>query len=161
MSYYVESEIEVKLFEIRKYGWTSGMQLKHSFPAGVFLPIIFSALTFGYFTWMAGLVFDVKAKIHRAAKRHGLYSFTEMTEYHIGLIAAAGILANLVFVVVGYLIGLPAQMNFVKLSILYVFFNMLPVYDLDGNKIFFGSLILWSFLAALVLVALIGLAFIQ
>jgi Zn-dependent protease len=100
---------------------------------------------------MACLVFDVKPKIYRAAKRHGLYSYSEMTESHIGLIAAVGVIASLVFAVIGYLMGFS---EFSRLSIYFAFFNMIPISDLDGNKIFFGSLILWSFLAALVLIGL-------
>jgi len=36
----------------------------------------------------------------------------------------------------------------------YAFFNILPLSDLDGNKIFFGNLVLWSFIAALVLIGM-------
>jgi len=115
----------------------------------MFLPIITSLVTLGNFVWMGSLVFDVKPEIHRAAKRHGLYSYSEMTEEHIGWIAAAGIAANLIFAVVGYLIGFS---ELARISIYFAFFNMLPLSDLDGNKIFFGSRILWSFLAALVLI---------
>jgi len=150
-SFYLDSEIEIKLWEIKRYGFKAHKYFKKPFPAGAFLPVIVTAFSFGYLTWMAPLVFDVKAKIYRAAKRHGLYSFSEMTEYHIALIAAAGILANLGFAVVGYFIGFN---GFAKLNIYYAFFNMLPVSSLDGNKIFFGSLVLWSFLASIVLIGL-------
>jgi membrane-associated protease RseP (regulator of RpoE activity) len=143
---------------MQRYGFKPHKHLKRPFPMGAFLPIIVAALTMGYVYWLATLVFDVKAKVYRAAKRHGLYSFTEMTEYHIGLIAAGGIVANLLFALIGYLIGFPEQMNFVSLSIFYALFNMLPISSLDGNKIFFGSIILWSFLATIVLIA-VGLAF--
>ncbi len=158
VSFYLDSEIEIKLWEISStplwtplQGWSLPRRLKKPFPAGAFLPIIVTAFSFGYLTWMASLVFDVKAKIHRAAKRHGLYSFSEMTEYHIALIAAGGILANLGLAVIGYFIGFS---DFAKLNIYYAFFNMLPVSNLDGNKIFFGSLVLWSFLASIVLIGL-------
>ena len=154
-SFYLDSEIEIKLWEIKRYGFKAHKYFKKPFPAGAFLPIIVTALSAGYLNWFASLIFDVKPKIYRAAKRHGLYSFSEMTELHIGLIAAAGVSANLIFAVIGYLIGFPL---FTKLNIYYDFFNLLPLSDLDGNKIFFGSLVLWSFLAAIVLVAL-GYAF--
>jgi|SRR3989344_9119764 len=156
-AFYLDSEIEVKLWEIKRYGFRASSYFKRPFLAGVFFPIILAAFSFGYFIWMASLVFDVKAKVYRAAKRHSIYNFSEMTEYHIGLIAAAGILANLVFSIVGYLIGLPEQMAFTRLSAFYIFFNMLPISDLDGNKIFFGSIILWSFFAA---IALAGLGYV-
>ena len=155
---YYDSQIEVKLWDIKRYGlfgvFTRGYihpsrKLKRPFPAGAFFPILFAFFTFGTIKWMASLVFDVKAKIHRAAKRHGLWSFSEMTEYHIGLIAAAGITINLIAAIIGYLINQP---EFAKLNIYFAFFNMLPISDLDGNKIFFGSKILWSFLAIITLI---------
>lgn len=152
-SFYLDSEIEIKLWEIKRYGVKAHWHLKRPFPAGAFLPVISKLLLFpiNSFVWMASLVFDVKAKTYRAAKRHGLYRFTEMTEEHIGLIAAAGIFINLAAAVIGYLIGFPL---FAKLNIYYAFFNMIPISDLDGNKIFFGNLVLWSFLAALTLIGL-------
>lgn len=151
MSIYLDSEIEIKLWEFKRYGFKPKHSLKKAFPAGIFLPILFAIITLGNFIWMSALVFEVKPKIARAAKRFGLYSYSEMTEQHIGLIAASGVIANLIFAVVGYLAGFP---EFSKLSIFLAFFSMIPLSDLDGNKIFFGSLILWSLLAAFVLVGL-------
>ena len=153
-SFYLDSEIEIKLWEIKRYGFKPDSHFKRPFPAGAFIPIITSILSFGYFIWLTGLVFEVKAKIYRAAKRFGLYSFSEMTEYHIGLIAAAGVLTNLFLAGIGYLINLD---EFAKLNIYYAFFNLIPLSNLDGNKIFFGSIVLWSFLVAL---ALIGLGYV-
>jgi len=155
--FYLDSEIEIKLWEIKRYGFKPHKEFKRPFPAGAFFPILLTAISFGYLTWMASLIFEVKPKVYRAAKRHGLYSFSEMTESHIGLIAASGIFATLGFAVLGYFIGLPEIMNFVNLSILYAFYNLIPLSDLDGNKIFFGNKILWSFLAT---VTLIGIGYI-
>ena len=154
-SFYLDSEIETKLWEIRRYGFKPHKYFKKPFPLGAFLPLVTTAFSLGYFKWMAPLVFEVKPKIHRAAKRHGLYSFSEITESHIGLIASSGIIINLIFAIIGYLIGFS---DFARLNIYYAFFNMIPISDLDGNKIFFGSLVLWSFLTALVLIGL-GFAF--
>ena len=153
MSYYLDTEIEMKFWEVKRFGFSHLSSLKTAFPAGIFMPIIVSALSLGNLIWLASLVFDIKPKIHRAAKRHGLYSFSEITEYQIGLIAAIGVFANLVFAIVGYLAGWPI---FAKLNIWLAFFNMIPISDLDGNKIFFGNLVIWSFLAS---ITLIGLAY--
>lgn len=150
-SFYLDSEIEIKMWEIKRYGFKPSKFFKRPFPSGILFPVIFSAITLGNFIWMASLVFDVKPKISRAAKRHGLYSYSEMAENHIGIIAAAGVIANLIFAVIGYLTGF---LEFSRLCIFLAFFNMIPISDLDGNKIFFGSLVLWSFLAALVLIGL-------
>ncbi|MAH03893.1 hypothetical protein CMI39_03865 [Candidatus Pacearchaeota archaeon] len=150
-SFYLDSEIEIKLWEIKRYGFKPKRYFKNPFPAGIFFPIIFLVLSLGSLKWMASLIFDVKPKTYRAAKRHGLYNFSEMTEDHIGLIASAGILVNLIFGLIGYLINFP---EFAKLNIYYAFFNMLPISDLDGNKIFFGNIVIWSFLAVLILIGL-------
>lgn len=153
IGFYLDSEIEIEFWEIKRYGFKAHRYFKKPFPAGAFLPIITTAFSFGYLTWMASLIFEVKPKIYRAAKRHGHYSFLEMSEFHISLIAAAGILANIGFAIIGYLINFP---EFTRWSIYYAAFNMIPISDLDGNKIFFGSKALWSFLASIVLIALIG-----
>lgn len=150
----LDSEVEIKSWEIKRFGFTPKTKLKKWFPIGVFLPILSKIFLWPFknFTWMASLVFDVKAKTYRAAKRHGLYSFSEMTEDHIGYIAAAGIAANIIFSLIGYLIGFPL---FSKLNIYYAFFNLIPISNLDGNKIFFGNSILWSFLATLTLLGMV------
>jgi len=167
-AFYLDSEIKIKLWELKRFGLLHFMNItpiksthpsrefKKPFLAGAFLPIIVTAFSFGYLTWMASLIFEVKSKTYKAAKRHGFYSFTEMPEYHIGLIAASGILANLLFALIGYLINFPL---FTKLNIYYAFFNMIPISSLDGNKIFFGSKLLWSFLTIIVLIAL-GISFV-
>ena len=171
-SFYLDTEIEIKLWEQERTGLFyfinvlplvvthPSQKLKRPFPLGAFMPLIIKVLSLGYLNWMACFVFDTKAKIYRAAKRHGLYSFSEINESHIGLIAAAGILANLIFAIIGYFIGLPEPMNFVKLSIWFAFFNMLPISNLDGNKIFFANLTLWSFLSSITLIGLFYAIFI-
>jgi len=124
-SFYLDSEIEVSLWEIKRYGIKPRQKLKRPFPAGAFIPIISKIIfvPFNNFVWMASLVFDAKPKIYRAARRHGLYSFSEITE-------------------------------FAKLNIYFAFFNLIPISNLDGNKIFFGNTVLWSFLATITLIAL-------
>jgi len=157
MAYFLESEIEIKIWEIKRFGFKTNSYWKKAFPMGAFAPLISKIFLFPLnsgFVWMASFVFDVKAKAYRAAKRHGMYSFSEMTEEHIGRIAAAGIFANLTLAILFYIIGGNFGILFAKLNIWFVFFNMIPISDLDGNKIFFGNLVLWSFLAIITLIGL-------
>jgi len=153
--YYFESDVKVGLWEVGRYGWRSENRFRKPLPAGILFPIILKLISLGKLNWLAFLTFDVEAKVSRAARRHDIYTFSELSEYNLGVIAAWGIIANLFFALIGYLIGLPPEMNFVKLSVYYTLFNMLPISDLDGNKIFFGSMILWSFLAAIVLLGVL------
>ncbi|MBD3247585.1 hypothetical protein GF378_03125 [Candidatus Pacearchaeota archaeon] len=152
LAYYLDSKIEIEIWKWSRYGFKPSNQFKNPFPIGVFLPIIISAITFGNAMWLAALVFEVKPETHRAAKRHGLYSYSDITEYQIGLIAAAGILANLIFAVIGYFAGWNA---FTSLNVWYAFFNLIPISNLDGNKIFFGNLVMWSFLFTVTIVAIV------
>ncbi len=154
MAYLLDSEIEMKVWEIGKYGFSKDKNSKKPFPMGAVLPILSKIIFFPFnaFVWMASLVFDTRPRIYRGAKRFGLYAFSDLTEYHLGLIAASGIAINLILAVVGYFLGFPL---FSRLSIYYAFFNILPISELDGNKIFFGNLILWSFLASLVLIGML------
>lgn len=155
-AYFLESEVEIKIWEIKRFGFKTNDKFRNAFPLGVFMPLISKIFFFGLngFVWMASLVFDVKAKAYRAAKRHGIYSFSEMTEEHIGRIAAVGIIINLILAFVFYIIGGEFGIVFAKLNIWFAFFNMIPISDLDGNKIFFGNLVLWSFLAIITLIGL-------
>lgn len=159
IAYRLDSEIEMRVWEIGKYGFTKDRHSKKPFPLGAFLPIISKIVLFPFksFVWMASLVFDVKPRIYRGAKRFGLYTFSEVTEYHLGLIAASGIVINLILSVIGYFLGFPL---FARLNIYYAFFNILPLSEFDGNKIFFGNLIMWAFLASLVLIGMLFAIFI-
>lgn len=154
-AFYLDSEIEIKPWQIERYGFKKHEYFKKPVPIGIFLPILVSLFSLGRLLWMASVVFDVKPTVYRTAKRHGLYSFSEMTEYHIGLIAAAGVFINLIAAVLGYFLGFP---TFARLNVYFAFFNMIPLSDLDGNKIFFGNIVLWSLLATLALIGL-GYAF--
>ena len=155
-SFYLDSKIEIKLWEVKRYGFKPTRHFKRAFPAGVLFPLLSSFFTLGTFTWLGALVFETKPRVYRAAKKHHLYNFSEMTEGHIGLIAASGILANLLFALIGYLTGFS---DFAALNVYYAFFNILPISDLDGNKIFFGNLVLWSFLATITLMAVGAILF--
>ncbi len=154
-AYYLESEIEVRPWSMERYGFRREQYFKKPFPIGIFLPILAALASLGNFIWMASIVFDVKPKVSRAAKRHGLYSFSEMTESHIGTIAAVGVLVSLLAAVIAYFLGFS---TFARLNIFFAFYSLLPISDLDGNKIFFGNIVLWSFLSALALIGL-GYAF--
>lgn len=153
VAHYLELETEIKLWEFKRWGYKPKQTFKKNFPAGAFFPIISRIifLPLNGFIWMGSLVFNVKAKVYRAAKRHGIYSFSEISEDHLAYIAAAGVFINLILAVLGYLIGFS---EFAKFNIWFAFFNMIPLSNLDGNKIFFGQKILWSFLAILTLIAL-------
>lgn len=119
-AFYLDSRIEVKMLELVQYGFKPQKRFKTPFPLGAF-------------------VFEAKPEIHKAARKRGLYGFSEVTESQTGAIAAAGIFANLFFALGSYLAGFH---QFAVYSVYYALFNVIPLFSLDGNKIFYGSGIL-------------------
>jgi len=150
-AYYYEAEEETKIWNFQRYGLYERSYFKYPIPIGIILPFLLSIITFGSIPWFAVTESDVKPTEARAAKRHQIYSFAEMTEWHLALISASGILASLIIAPIAYILNLQ---ELAKASIYFACFNLLPLGKLDGSRVFFGSLILWVFLAAISLIAL-------
>lgn len=150
-AYYYEAEEVSKIWSFQRYGLYERSYFKHPIPIGILLPFLLSILTFGYIKWFAVIESDVKPTPTRAVKRHDYYSFSEMTEWHLALISASGILASLVLAPISYILNFP---DLARVSVYFACFNLLPLGKLDGTRIFFGSLILWIILAAISLIAL-------
>jgi hypothetical protein len=151
---YWDNEIEHSLWEGSRYWYGPHHKLKRPISLGVVIPIIIKILSFGLLNWSAGLTFETQGKKYKAAKRHGIYAFSEVTEEQIALIAATGILGNILLAIVAYFANAPIIM---RISIIYTFYNLIPISNLDGNKIFFGNLLIWNILAVLSLIGILGL----
>jgi len=153
-AYSREIEIEQKILHWRRWGWYERSYFKKSLPAGLILPFVLVWITYPYYGFIKMLTFlqfDPQPTTARAAKRHGLYRYSELTEWHIAAIAGIGIFASLVLSVFAYIFNFP---NLARYSIYYAAWNLLPLGQLDGSKLLFGSRRLWVLLAILVLIGL-------
>ncbi len=153
-SFYLETETEISLWEFKKFWYKKNHKFSKPIPAGILIPLAIKFFSVGLITWMACLTFEVKGKIYKAAKRHGLYSFSGVTEEEIGWIATAGIIMNILFSILGYVLGYG---QFAQLNILYAFFNLIPLSNLDGSKIFFGNKLVWTILAIIASMGVLGM----
>lgn len=147
MAYALDSNVEHEI-------WQSTFELTpqrsaKEYPAGLILPILLSLITLGKLKFLSLLTYEARALKHRAAKRFGYYSYTELTDWHNGLIGAAGILSILAISIIAYLTGFE---YLAKISTFYAFWNLLPISKLDGTQIFFGSKVLYSILAIITLI---------
>jgi len=140
IAYYLEADLRTKLWSIYQYGFRKSSHFKIPLPM-VWLPIVIGFLTRGYFWWLGILEFDVEPRTERVSRRHGLYRFSEITEWHLAVIATFGIIANLIIAIIGYLTGFE---QFARFSIYFAAWNLIPLSSLDGSKIFFGSKALWG-----------------
>jgi len=150
-AYYLDSQIEFKLWEFERYWFKPKDHFKRPIPLGIILALVLGLVSLGYIKFMALMEFDVKPAVYRGVRRFGLYSFSEMSERHIGLIAFWGMIANLIIAIIAYLINLP---ELAKLNIYFMAYNIIPISNLDGTKILFGSKLLWVVSVAITIIAL-------
>ena len=152
VGYYFETDVKTKLWTWYQFGLRKDWHFKKPVPM-IWLPLLLALSTKGFFLWLGILEFDVEAKTERVSKRHGLYRFTEVTEWHMAWIAIWGIIANLIFATIGYIAGFEL---FAKLSIYFIVWSTIPLGRLDGSKILYGSKGLWiiTFTIAMIILAL-------
>jgi len=150
VGYFLEIDIKTKFWSWYQYGFRKDSHFKKPLPM-IWLPLLISLLTKGFFWWLAILEFDVVAKTERVAKRHGLYRFTQVTENHIAWIATWGIIANFILAIIGYVAGFEL---FTRLSLYFMAWSLIPISNLDGAKIFFSSKGLWITAATIMAIIL-------
>ncbi|HIG52359.1 hypothetical protein CXT76_00270 [Candidatus Parvarchaeota archaeon] len=150
----LDSDVTHEIWRFSRFGFKPDQHFKKGISAGVIFPLVFTAFSLGMLKVMTLLTYNTKILKRRAAKRFGLYSFTEMTDWHTSLIGGAGILATLLIAFLGYWLPLPAELGDIifKTASYYAFFNLVPFSKLDGSQIFFGSRVLWFTLSIITLI---------
>lgn len=154
IGYYLETDVTTRFWSWYQYGFRKDQHFKKPLPMA-WWPLALSLITKGYLWWLAILEFDVKGRTERVSRRHGLYRFSEVTEWHMAIIAIFGIATNLIMAVIGYIAGFE---TFASLNIYYAFWSTIPLSSLDGNKILFGSKILW-FITFIICAIFLGYSF--
>jgi Zn-dependent protease len=142
----LDADVEHEIWLMKNFGFKKSLQSKKPIPAGLIIPIILSLFSLGIIKFMAVLTYETRALKHRAAKRFGAYSYTEMTDWHNAIIGASGIIFILLLSLMTYLLPFQNIEILSKLAAFYAFVNILPISKLDGTQIFFGSRILWAVL---------------
>jgi hypothetical protein len=150
MSSKLDADVEHQIWRFQRYGLKPKSHLNKSIPLGVIAPLFITIFTLGSLKLMTLMSYETKALKRRAAKRHGTFSFTEMTDFHNALVGASGIVAVLVISFLSYFV--PGFGDLTKYATFYAFFNLIPFSKLDGTQIFFGSRVLWATLAVITLI---------
>ena len=149
IAYALDADVKHEIWGVYHFGFKPKEHFRKERPFGVIVPLVFSFLgvliRFPLMV-MTFLTYETTALKYRAAKRHGFYSYTEMTDWHNGLIGAFGVVSLWLIAMLGYLAGWEFLM---KMASYYAFWNMVPVSKLDGTQIFFGNRILWVVLAVI------------
>jgi len=150
VGYFLETDVKTKFWALYQFGFRKDMHFKKPVPM-IWLPLILAPFS-KIFLWFGILEFDVSAKTERVSRRHGLYRFTEITEWHMGWIAIWGIIINLVLAIIGYIAGFEI---FAKLSIYFIAWSTIPIAGLDGSKILYASRSLWTVVFTIAILLLI------
>lgn len=150
VGYNLETDVKTKFWEMYQFGFRKDMHFKKPVPMA-WLPLIVTLFTKGFVLWLGILEFDIEAKTERVSKRHGLYRFTQVTEWHMAWIATWALIINLIFAVAGYIAGYEL---FTKLSIYFIAWSTVPFGRLDGSKIFYGSRALWTVVFTIAMIIL-------
>ena len=137
--FYFETKVMTKFWTWYQFGIRKDMHFKNPIPMA-WLPLLLALFSKGHLFWLGILEFDIVAKTERVAKRHGVYRFTQVTEWNVAWIATWGLIANLIFAIMGYILNFEL---FAKLSIYFIGWNVIPLARLDGAKILYASRALW------------------
>jgi len=143
-AYLFDANVEHEIWMFSRFGYKPQWRFKKPLPFGLIVPLLFSIISFGILKVTTFLTYEARALKHRAAKRFGPYSYTSMTDWHNGLIGAAGVISLMLVAIISYF------SEFELLTIMssyYAFWNMIPFSKLDGTQIFFGNKVLWAVLA--------------
>jgi len=148
-AYSLDANVEHEIWKVYRYGWKPKWHFSSAVPFGLIVPLFFMIFSVGAMKVMTFLTYETRALKHRAARRFGHYSYRSMTDWHNGLIGAAGVVSLLLISLIAYF---PGWEYLSKMAAYYAFWNMFPISKLDGTQIFFGSRIVWSVLGAITLI---------
>jgi membrane-associated protease RseP (regulator of RpoE activity) len=151
-AYILDADINHKIWLFQRWGYYERSYFPKPIPMGIILPFLGVWLSYpsGILKILTFLQFDVKSKTERVSKRYGNIRTTEMTDFDISIIAFVGIISCLVLSIIAYFINQPL---IAKFSIYYALWNLIPISQLDGTKLFFGSRILWIIAIILTIIA--------
>lgn len=146
-------EIEHRSWSWRRWGWYERSEFKKPIPLGIILPFFLSVLSLGIIKPLTLLQFDAENFTkRRVLRKRGTYRYSEINESDLAFTAAWGFWALILLAIIGFFLKQP---EITKYSIYYGIWNLLPISNLDGTKIFFGSLISWILLVIVYVISLV------
>jgi len=153
MAFRLDSEVTHKIWHLQRWGYYERSYFKKPIPLGIILPFLLVWISYpiGFLKVLTFIQSDIKPTPLRVTRRRGSIRqrYSAMTEWHLSLIAGMGILATAILGILAYLFNLPLLAGF---SAYYSIWNLLPISQIDGCKIFFGSKIFWIFLTIISLI---------
>lgn len=144
--------IEHKIWEFQRWSWYERSKFKKPIPAGIIFPFFMTIVSLGIIKPMMLLQFDGKPSKKRILKKRGIHRGSEVNESDFAFIAAWSFWILLFLAIIATIFKQP---ELAKYSVFYGAWNLIPFGQLDGSKLFFGSLFNWIVLVVIYLMALV------
>jgi len=139
-----------KIWTVKQYGVHTKAHFRRGIPLGSIFAVIISFLSNGKFFFTAVESFDIK---NYESARMGRWRL-KVLEREIARIAFAGPVFNIIFAFILQSFNKSGMFDqLILISCLYALYHMIPWSQLDGAKIFFGSLYLYVFGLAFLLLS--------
>ncbi len=151
-SKYFSVNIQHEVWGLQKYGWYTRSHFKKPIPAGLIFPFFLTIFSIGIIKPLTFLQFKSKPSKTRVLKKRGNHRYSEVNESDLAFISAWGLWALILLAILGSILKQP---ELTKYSIYFGIWNLLPISNLDGAKLFFGSLFNWILLAITYIIALV------
>jgi len=154
-------KIEHSDWKLIQWFWLKRTYLKKPLPLGLIVPFFLAIFTLGFLKPFTFFQFETEnLSEKRILKGHGSRLKTRkeyVNEEDFGYTAASGMYALLVLALIGVILKplFPAfGSDLAKYSIYYGLWNLLPIGQLDGTKILFGTTVQWCFLCTIYIISL-------
>lgn len=135
-AYNIDVKIEHKIIQWKRWWIYKKSHFKKPLPGGIIFPVLFALISNGWIKILAFLQFDAKALPTKVARKRRIKTYADLMEWDVGIIAFFGLVASLAIAIIASYAGLT---DLAKISLYYSLWNLLPIGQLDGIKIFFGS----------------------
>ncbi len=146
---------EFKLWALQRFGFRPEYKTKRPLPIGIIIGILAAFLSAGKFPFAAFASFNIIEERHRRVGR----KFINVTAIETAKVALSGVFAALLIAFV--LSALHLSKEVALIASLFAFFQMIPLPNLDGAKVFFASMPLFAFSAAFVILSALLLIFVS
>ena len=139
VAYNLDVRIINKTWEFQRYGIAEHSKFNQAIPVGLIVPLLLSLFSAGIIKFLAFLQFDSYALPTKAVKKYGIVRLSGILEWDDALIVFYSLMPLLALAIIAKFFSPIFFIEFAKYSWIYVFCNLLPISQLDGTKLFFGS----------------------
>ena len=155
-AYYLDIDISHSIWKFQRYWIPKKRQLKKPVPMGIIFPILIFVLSKGIIKPFTFLQYDAKAKAAKAVKKRISKTWSEIMEWDLALISFWGIVSLLILILITDLLGFKTLS---KYTLYYSLWNLIPISQLDGCKLFFSNFALFIFTLILEAIAILIIVF--